>query len=176
MDWFQARSPKVCVAAGLTSALFALTSGCVDTLPTVAETAPPGLTGNALFKLITEDDPYQQWSQFPNVQGTVESMAPHGPMARIFINKQVEDALKDFAGSLPDGAIIVKENLGESESDKADALTIMWKVEGFDADNNDWFWANISPDGEVAAEGQVATCSGCHAGARNNDFVFVHEF
>jgi hypothetical protein len=97
-------------------------------------------------------------------------------MARVFINDKVEDALDDFTGSLPDGAIIVKENLGASSSDKVDALTIMWKVKGHDSGNNDWFWANIKPDGMINAAGSVSGCINCHSSVRDNDFVFLHQF
>lgn len=137
---------------------------------------PENADGAALAKIIMDTDPYQQWAQFPNVQGTVASAFPHGPMARVFINAQVEVALAGFNGALPNGSIIVKENLGDSTTDKADALTVMWKVPSFDPDNNDWFWANLSANGQVNAEGKIATCTGCHNAARGNDFVFLHQF
>ncbi len=162
-----------------TAALLVSMVGCAGVPPTTSRTKEAGATtptAAELFTLVTETDPYQDWAQFPGAQGTVVSAAPHGPMARIFINAQVEEALDSFAGQLPNEAIIVKENLGESTSEKADALTIMWKVSGFDPENNDWFWANTTLDGEVNAEGKVEGCINCHGGARDNDFVFVHDF
>jgi len=135
-----------------------------------------GPTAAGLFAMITEADPYQSWAQFPEAQGAVPSNPPHGAMARIFINVKVQEAMQNFTGSLPDGAIIVKENLGENPTEKAQALTVMWKVAGFDPDNNDWFWANVTPDGQVNAEGKVPGCVNCHGAARANDFVFKHQF
>ncbi len=167
------------LAGAVVGALLAALGGC--TQPPIPDseageddrTTP---TAAKLFALVNEADPYLDWAQFPDVQGTVPSTAPHGPMARIFINALVEESLDDFDGALLDGAIIVKENLGESTSEKADALTIMWKVSGFDPENNDWFWANITPDGEVNAEGKIEGCINCHTAARANDFIFLHEF
>jgi len=139
-----------------------------------AETSTP--TGAKLFTMITQDDPFEQWAQFSDRQGTLPSSLPHGPMSQVFINGVVESALDNFDGTLPDGSIIVKKNIGTDPLVTEAALTIMWKVAGFDPDNNDWFWANITTDGQIAAEGKVASCVGCHGGARANDFVFVHQF
>jgi hypothetical protein len=145
-------------------------AGC----PFVSPSTEP--TGANLFTLISQTDPYQQWAQFPDAQGVVDSNAPHGAMARIFINQTVEDSLGNFTDALPVDSIIVKENLGENATEKADALTVMWKVSGFDADNNDWFWMNVTPDGQINAEGRVDGCISCHQGARSNDFVFTQQF
>ena len=157
-------------------ALLISLTGCSASPPAPSGSQQPAPTGAELFALITETDPYEEWAQFPGVEGLVPSAPPHGPMARIFINRQVEDALGQFTGRLASGSMIVKENFGDGSSDKADSLTMMWKVDGYDPDNNDWFWANITPDGEINAQGMVAGCINCHAGARDNDFVFVHQF
>ncbi len=133
-------------------------------------------TGAELLTSIMQDDPYQQWAQFSDYQGILPSALPHGPMSQVFINGVVESALDNFDGALPDGAIIVKENVGTSPDVSEAALTVMWKVTGFDPDNNDWFWANMTPQGQIVAEGKVAACAACHGGARANDFVFVHQF
>lgn len=133
-------------------------------------------TGAKLFTSIMQDDPYQQWSQFSDYQGTLPSALPHGPMSQVFINGVVESALENFDGSLPDGSIIVKENVGTSPAVSEAALTVMLKVTGFDPDNSDWFWANMTPQGQIVAEGKVQACAACHGGARANDFVFVHKF
>ncbi len=158
------------------SALSVALGGCSPMGSDGEDTTPSSPTAAQLFTTVTQTDPYDQWAQFPDVQGTVASAAPHGPMARIFINAQVEQALDSFPGALPDGAIIVKENIGAGDSEKVEALTIMWKVADFDPANADWFWANITPEGQVNAEGQVAGCLSCHSSARDNDFVFVHQF
>ena len=88
--------------------------------------------------------------------------------------------IKSFTGQiqikLPDGSIIVKENVGTSPEVTEAVLTVMWKVAGFDPENNDWFWANMMSDGQIVAEGKVQGCTACHGGARSNDFIFVQQF
>lgn len=162
----------------LTAALALLITGCPAATPVNDEVPSAEETPSAakLFTLVTETDPFETWAQFPGLEGTVESAAPHGPMSRTWINEEVESALTNYTGSLPVGSVIVKENLGESDTDKANSWTIMWKVTGFDPDHNDWFWANITPEGVVNAEGKVDGCIACHSGAQDNDFVFQHDF
>lgn len=149
--------------------------GC-PAVPEPSDMTDDAPTGAKLFTRIMQDDPYQQWEQFPDHQGTFSSALPHGPDSQVFINGVVESALDSFDGALPDGSIIVKENIGTSPNVTEAALTVMWKVQAFDPENNDWFWANMTPQGEIIAEGKVQGCAACHGGARANDFVFVHEF
>lgn len=157
-------------------ALLVVLAGCPASVAPPAQDDGETPTAAELFTLITETDPYEQWAQFPGSEGTIDSAPPHGPMARVFINALVEQGMQAFDGELPDGAIIVKERIGSAEGDTASALNIMWKVTGFDPNNNDWFWADVSPSGEVNAEGKIAGCSACHSGVRANDYVFLHQF
>jgi hypothetical protein len=150
-------------------------AGC-PAVPGAGDALEDSPTGAKLFTRIMQDDPYQDWAQFPDYEGTLPSALPHGPMSRVFINGEVESALTNFDGALPDGSIIVKENVGTSPDVTETALTVMWKVQGFDPENNDWFWANMSLEGQIMAEGRVQSCAACHGGARGNDFVFVHQF
>ena len=159
----------------LTTGLVFGVTGCPEVNPSEM-TGMDSPTANELFRLVTVADPFEEWVQFPEAQGLVESATPHGPMARVWINGEVQNAIAGFNGSLPKGSIILKENLGESTSEKANAWTIMWKVSGYDRDNNDWFWANVKPDGEVISEGRIEGCINCHSSARENDFVFLHDF
>ncbi len=167
----------VVMMSGLISTgAMALLAAC-SVAPRMNDEVPdPPTMGEDLFRRITETDPFENWAQFPDAQGILVSNPPHGPMSRVFINDKVEAALDDFTGVLPADAIIVKENIGEDPRITEAKLTVMWKVPGFDSANNDWFWANMSPEGEIVAEGKVAGCRGCHGGARANDFVFVHPF
>lgn len=154
--------------AGLMLMSFA---GC-DTMTPQGSPTP---SGAELATLILQTDPFDQWEQFPDAQGTIQSILPHGPMSRVFINDKVAGASNNFTGRLPDGSIIVKENRGTSALVTEAKLTVMWKVAGFDASNNDWFWANLTPEGDVVVEGRVTSCAACHGGARANDFVFVQQ-
>ncbi len=162
-------------AGGVAFALLLAVVGC-PAMPGPIDDVDDSPTGAKLFTRIMQDDPYQRWAQFPDYQGTLPSALPHGPMSQVFINGEVESVLSNFDGTLLDGSIIVKENVGTSPDVTEAVLTVMWKVEGFDPGNNDWFWANMTPEGEIVAEGKVQGCTACHGGARANDFVFVHEF
>ena len=166
---------KQSVRCCLTILIAAATSGmnCQGSGSTMM---PGGPTGDALFTLITQPTPFNQWAQFSDRQGTQASVLPHGPMSNVFINDTVASALSNFTGQLPNGSIIVKENVGTDPAVTEAKLTVMWKVSGFDPDNNDWFWANMSPSGQISAEGKVLGCVVCHGGAKANDFVFVHQF
>lgn len=165
---------------GAAAMIMAVVGGCGGMAP--APEAPGTMnpasepSGDRLAALILQTDPYQRWRQFSDRQGTLPSVLPHGPMSRVFINATVEAALTAFEGQLPDGSIIVKENVGTSPDVTEAVLTVMWKVAGFDPTNNDWFWANLTPEGRVVAEGKVQGCATCHGGVRSNDFVFVHRF
>jgi len=164
---------------GAAAVLLVAACGCVmGPTPDVPDDMDPAdePTGARLAAIILQEDPFQQWGEFPERQGSLPSVLPHGPMSRVFINGRVESALADFEGRLPDGSIIVKQNVGTDPQVTEAALTVMWKVAGFDPANNDWFWANMSLEGRIASEGRIPSCAGCHGGARRNDFVFVHTF
>ena len=159
---------------GFACLLLASSWGCQGTTP--AGSTDPTPTGAELFAMITQANPYQQWAQFPDHQGALPSAPPHGPTSKVFINDKVASTLTSFTGRLPDGSIIVKENVGTDPQITEAALTVMWKVTGFNPEDNDWFWANMSMEGEVMAEGKVSGCINCHGAVRLNDFIFVHEF
>lgn len=55
------------------------------------------------------------------------------------------------------------------------ALTVMYKVKGYDAEHNDWFWASYLPDGEIVAEGMVKECNDCHGQRKDNDYIMTDE-
>lgn len=140
------------------------------------EPAPDRPSAADLFTLISVTDPYTEWAQFPGVEGTIASAAPHGPLSQVFVNAQVEEGIANFTGRLPDGSIIVKRSFDDTMTESGDGITVMWKVSGFDPVNNDWFWTAFTFDGEVAASGEVLSCIVCHGAVRGNDFVFLHSF
>ena len=86
--------------------------------------------------------------------------------------------LEDFP--FPDGTVLVKESL-DPDMLEVFVITTMRKVEGFDPDNNDWQYGMFERNDEGELEGMWAEagtemhqmCSGCHANAADNDFVFL---
>ena len=72
---------------------------------------------------------------------------------------------------MPNGAIIVKENYTPDQV--FELVTVMYRVQGYNPDNNDWFWAKVKVDGSVDAESQVRGCQSCHGQGKDNDFVLT---
>lgn len=140
------------------------------------EPDPEDPSGAELLRIITVDDPYEEWGQFPEATGIIESSPPHGPFSRVFVNALVESAFDDFDGQLPDGSIIVKESFDQDMQESGDSITVMWKVKDFSPLANDWFWAVFSFDREILNEGSIGGCISCHGAVSGNDFVFLHQF
>lgn len=111
------------------------------------------------------------WELWPGKGRYFEGGEPHGARFTTYLNEPALEALNNHEGEMPDGAIIVKQNF--TPDIVFDLNTIMYKVEGFDPENNDWFWAKIGARGDVQAEGRIAGCQTCHGGVKDNDFIFT---
>jgi len=131
----------------------------------------PGPDGKALWQYISKESPYTGWAFWDDHQGLQEGDAPHAPQHKVFVNKTGTAPGKTAAEF---GTIVVKENIGNDN--KLKALTVMYKVEGFNPEKGDWFWAKYSPKGKVAKSGKVKGCIGCHNSVEDNDYIYVHEF
>ncbi len=131
----------------------------------------PDADGRAVWNYFQEVDYQQNWELWPGKGELYEGGEPHGALFTTYLNPIALEALQSKAGAMPNGAIIVKENY--SPEAVFSLVTIMYKVEGYDAENNDWFWAKIGADGDVQAEGKVMGCQACHGGGRANDFVLT---
>ncbi|MEX0619462.1 MAG: cytochrome P460 family protein [Pseudohongiellaceae bacterium] len=90
------------------------------------------------------------------------------------------------------GSVVVKRNYGgpqatiETVSNNPDeylmATTVMFKREGFDPENQNWFWAKYMPDASydtapngAALVGTPTGCVSCHAEAPGGDMVFLND-
>jgi len=119
-----------------------------------------------------------------------EGLAPHGMMLETFYSEAT------VGGHT--GALIVKRNYGPEgvtedqvlqEPEKhLGAITVMFRREaGFDADNQDWFWAKYLPNGSLdknpkgmqlagkVAKGMPKGCIACHSGADGGDYLFTTD-
>lgn len=130
----------------------------------------PKADGDALWHHISTLSPYTEWSYWPDHQGMQDGKAPHAPLHKVFVNAL---ALESKSVPLQYGAIQVKENYSPDHELKA--LTVMYKIEGYNPAGGDWFWAKYSPEGETLKAGKISGCIGCHSGRADNDFVFVHD-
>ena len=131
----------------------------------------PDADGNAVWNYIQEVDYQQNWELWPGKGELYEGGEPHGALFTTYLNPNALQALQTKAGAMLNGSMIVKENY--SPDAVFSLVTIMYKVAGYDAENNDWFWAKIGADGDVQAEGKLMGCQACHGGGRANDFVLT---
>jgi len=148
--------------------------GCICFLSATVAAAQgnmPAPDGKALWNYITKVSPYTSWSYWPDHKGMQEGRAPHAPLHKVFVNPQ---ALASSSPPLQYGSIEVKENYSPAKELKA--LTVMYKVKGYNPADGDWFWVKYSPAGEPLKEGKLKGCIGCHGTRAANDFVLVHEF
>jgi hypothetical protein len=108
--------------------------------------------------------------------------SPHGAFLKLYVN----DPVVKNPDAPPHKSVIVKENYMEDEQTKEKklgALTIMYRVkEGYDPENNDWYWVKYLPDGKVAETGdgmpiagRFKGCIECHASAAGDDYIFMND-
>jgi hypothetical protein len=145
----------------------------------------PEATGEAIVEYLLSTNPYTEWGSWPagggeDFSGLLVGTEPHGSTVRIFVNERALRAIArdDFGGVLPNGSIIVKENFMGTleEPGELAALTIMYKVGGFNPEANDWFWVSASGDGSaINAEGATEGCISCHGQEGNTDYVLRYE-
>ena len=129
----------------------------------------PSAEGQAVYDYITKADPYQQWSLFPGKGKLYKGQHPHGALLTTYVNDVALKGINNRVGVLDNGAIIVKENYMPDKT--LGAVTVMYRVKGYDPDAGDWFWAKYKADGSIAKEGKVAGCIGCHTAVIGNDWV-----
>lgn len=117
-------------------------------------------------------DGYESWSQVSPWDGVQPSESVHGDYVQIWFNGT---ATADFGGTIGDGGISVKKAYGAADgSDPVGVITVMYKVDGYDPDNGDWFYARYTDDGVAEVTGGAETpCAACHVGAAADDYLFT---
>lgn len=114
---------------------------------------------------------YQSWGHFDGFEGIIPGKSPHGKFVRTFMN---EVGMRDQ--SQPGyGTIIVKENFSKDDADSLQGITVMQRIEGYDPENEDWFWARYTPSGEQTHSGKVPFCADCHFDAGDDDYIFFND-
>lgn len=148
-------------------------AGFVASGQVAAQGELPAADAQAVWTYVTETSPYTEWGTWPDesFKGFLPSGAPHSMVVKIFVNDIGLSVASRFPGEMPEGTIIAKDNyMGKTVDDPGmlGAVTIMYKVKGYNPEGNDWFWAKIKPDGTVDAAGKPAGCIGCHLGISTN--------
>ena len=131
----------------------------------------PPAEGKAVYSFITKDKSYQKWALFPGTVKFYKGQHPHGALLTTYVNDVALSGIKQKVGTLAHGSIIVKENYMPDKT--LGAVTVMYRVDGYNQDAGDWFWAKYNADGSIAKEGKVAGCIGCHTAAIKNDWIFT---
>ncbi|MBW2689604.1 MAG: cytochrome P460 family protein [Deltaproteobacteria bacterium] len=131
----------------------------------------PSAEGQAVYDYITKANPYQDWSLYPGKDKFYKGKHPHGALLTSYVNDVALKGINNKVGTLADGSIIIKENYMPDKT--LGAVTVMYRVKGYDPDAGDWFWAKYKADGAIEKEGKVAGCIGCHTAAIGNDWIFT---
>jgi len=175
----------------LAGSLLALLPGCErttrsgDALPPqlIAVAAPmqaerPDTTGASVWAHLQEVGYQEHWTLWPGKGELYTGREPHGMLLTTYLNDAALEAVSTHAGTMPDGAIIVKENY-KPDSTLA-AITVMYKVRGYNPEHADWFFTKHLPDGSLAQmpngmamEGRLGGCQGCHGSVATNDYLFT---
>jgi len=125
-------------------------------------------------------DGYESWGTVEGWEGLVESVdGTHGDFVQIWGNEVALTALAGDA-AIPDGGIFVKRGYADAKAaplSDQETVTVMQKIDGFDSENGDWFWASFyTATGDVAGvAGTSSSCSGCHSVDPDGDFVWFDD-
>jgi hypothetical protein len=135
-------------------------------------TTMPLPAGGDLRHHITGHEPYKKWKIWPGKGELYKGTEPHGSLLTTYVNDIALDSIKNKKG-MSNNSIIVKENYAPNK--ELVAVTVMYKVKGYNPDDGDWFWAKYSAAFEIIAEGKVKGCLACHGTVKGNDFVFTGD-
>lgn len=126
-----------------------------------------------LWRFITQESAYDSWGFWGDHKGLQPGGAPHGPFHKVYVN---ERGLKSMKAPVQHGTLIVKENYGDETGKELKAVTVMYKVKGYNPEAGDWFWVKYTPQGVAEKYGRPQGCINCHASLVDNDYIMVHGF
>ncbi len=136
---------------------------------------------NGLWDKMKNENYQKKWKMWPGKEAFYEGKEPHGAFLITYVNAAAHEAIVKIKEKMPAGAIIIKENYMHDKN--IASITVMYKMEGFNPDAFDWFWAKFAPSGKVLTEekdgkiiklaGKVAGCIECHGKQTSNDYIFT---
>lgn len=137
--------------------------------------ALPDASAEAVLAYLSAADFRNSWDLWPGKGEKYEGTEPHGALLTTYLNPAAAQAATSGAGRMPPGAIVVKDNF--MPDGMLGASTVMYKIEGYNPEAGDWWWAKFMPDGSVdmdgMAQGRVEMCIGCHAKGADNDYLLT---
>ncbi|MBS3818921.1 cytochrome P460 family protein [bacterium] len=137
-----------------------------------ADEEMPSPNGEEFWTYITETNSYKMWDHWPGYPDMYPGQSPHGAYLKLYVNDIAHEAIQNGKETMPDGAIIIKENYGK-DKESLMAITPMYKVKDYDPDAGNWFWAKYGAKGKIMASGKVEGCINCHKSKKENDWLFT---
>jgi hypothetical protein len=141
-----------------------------ETIPAESQVPLPKPEAAELYTYIANQNPYTKWQMWPGKGKLYKGTEPHGALLTTYVNEFAHRSASQKT-RMPDGAMIVKENY--TADGKLSALSVMYKVKGYNPDKGDWFWGQYDPDGSVKAAGRIDSCIACHEKRKDNDYIFT---
>lgn len=142
--------------------------------------AQPDTTGAAIWAHLQAEHYASTWALWPGKDRLYEGQEPHGMRLTTYVNDIAARALASGADEMPDGAIIVKENLTPDST--LAAITVMYKRRGYNSQHADWFFSKHLPSGELdrapngmRLAGRVPGCQACHSAKKDNDYIYTSQ-
>ncbi|MEX0960187.1 MAG: cytochrome P460 family protein [Burkholderiales bacterium] len=161
---------RIAVTAAIATTAIALT-GCAGQQGQTEADGPPRLSGNAIWGQMQNADYSRNWAMWPGTQALYKGNEPHGMLLTTYVNQPALDAIRNKAGTMPDGALVIKENY--MPDGKLAAITVMYKAKNYNPSDGDWYWVKYGPDGGIEAEGKEPMCIACHSAVKNNDYLYT---
>lgn len=163
------KKPMLFILVCMISISGCVDSGTVEDEMTISEPSPEAAT---LFYEFNETDSYKEWSIWPGKGLMMDGTGVHGDYVSIYVSSNALASAEIGGSAMPYETMVVKE--GFNADKELTGIYLMYKVEGFDPEHNDWFWAAYSPEGNVRSEGKVGGCISCHEGKKDVDYIFVN--
>jgi hypothetical protein len=133
----------------------------------------PGADAAELWQYMTRTNPYTGWGYWPGKVGVYEGTRPHGAKLVLYANAPALKAARE-GRPMPYGAIVVKENYGP-DGKQLMAVTPMYRVEGYNPEAGDWFWAKYDGAGKALKSGKVDGCINCHRARAAENWIFAEQ-
>lgn len=145
-------------------------TGCVS-YQDEAVGRPPAVSGKAIWAHMQQAGYARNWSMWPGTSAYYKGNEPHGALLTTYVNGPALAAIEGRHGALPAGAMVIKENYMPGKN--LAAITVMYKVAGYNREGGDWYWVKFAPSGAVETEGKEPMCIACHAAKRDNDYLYT---
>jgi len=160
------------------------------TAPQAGPTATPTVAtirdDIGFFQLITRDDPFTAYRNFPSTDefttGRLDGSEAHRPVVKVSLNSIAFGALQGGklpAGArFPNGSVVFKQVLNNAGGSPT-LYAVMRRDEGGPVSGSGWQWAEYAPDGSVAysISSRGGVCISCHLRQQGpqNDLVRTFE-